>query len=99
MALTGELNWKGLAIPNAHVRVMNVEHRVVDNGSSKELFANYSARVYKDADARSNTPDQALYTFSGEFTPSVANSVNLNIVKQTYTHLKTLDTYKDLTDS
>ena len=34
----------------------------------------------------------------GTFTPSVANTVNKNIVKQTYLHLKTLDTYKSLTD-
>tara|TARA_R100001463_G_scaffold56438_1_gene108485 strand:- start:551 stop:877 length:327 start_codon:yes stop_codon:yes gene_type:complete len=107
MALTGELTWKGLTISNAHLRVMRIEHRALDTSAvaedgtvtwSKTLYADYSARVYKDTSARSNNPNQALYTIKGSFTPSVANSANLNIVKQTYLHLKTLDTYKDLTD-
>jgi len=109
MALTGELIWKGLTLPNAYVRVMNVRHSVVDistanveeNGDtiwSKVLNADYSVRVYSTAEAYAANPDAAIYTVSGAFIPSVANGANLNIVKQTYLHLKTLDTYKDLTD-
>jgi len=107
MALTGKLVYKGLDIDNAHLRVMNTYHRVVDTNTiagdgtvtwTKTLYADYSARVYKDAAAYAANPDGAVYTVSGSFTPSVANSANLNIVKQTYEHLKTLDTYKDLTD-
>jgi len=107
MALTGELTWKGLTISNAHLKVMQCNHRVVDrsviaeNGDatwSKTLCADYSARVYVTAEAYAANPDAGIYTISGSFTPSVANSANLNIVKQTYTHIKTLADYDDLTD-
>ena len=107
MALTGELTYKGLTISNAHLKVMTINHRAVDTSTeaedgtvtwSKANHADYSARVYKDAAAYAADPDSAVYTISGTFTPSVANTANLNIVKQTYVHLKTLDTYKDLTD-
>ena len=108
MALTGSLTYKGLTISNAHLRVMQAHHRVVDSSTeaedgsvtwSKTLCADYSARVYKDATAYAADPDAAIYTITGTFTPSVANGANLNIVKQTYEYLKTLDTYKDLTDN
>ena len=108
MALTGELTWKGLTVSNAHLRVMNCYHRVVDVSTededgnitwSKVLHADYSARVYATADAYAADPDNGLYTISGSFTPSVANGANLNIVKQTYEHLKTLADYDDLTDA
>ena len=108
MALTGELTWKGLTISNAHLRVMQTNCRVVDvsteedDGSitwSKTRYADYSARVYATASAYAANPDSALYTISGSFTPSVANDANLNIVKQTYTHLKALADYDDLTDA
>ena len=108
MALTGELTWKGLTVSNAHLRVMQSNCRVVDtsveedDGSltwSKTRYADYSARVYATAAAYAANPDAALYTISGSFTPSVANGANLNIVKQTYTHIKTLALYDDLTDA
>ena len=107
MALTGELAYRGLTISNVYLRVMGAHHRVVDTPTeeddgtitwSKTLYADYSARVYKDAAAYAANPDGAVYTISGSFTPSVANSVNLNIVKQTYVHLKTLADYDELTD-
>ena len=107
MALTGKLTFKGLDIDNAYLKVMQIHHRAVDtsneaeNGTvtwSKANHADYSARIYATADAYAANPDEAVYTISGTFTPSVANGANLNIVKQTYEHLKTLDTYKDLTD-
>jgi len=107
MALTGQLTYKGLTISNAHLKVMQIHHRAADTSAtaedgtvtwSKANHADYRARVYKDASSYAANPDEAIYTISGTFTPSVANSANLNIVKQTYEHLKTLDTYKDLTD-
>ena len=107
MALTGELIYKGLTIPNVYLRVMEAHHRVVDVSTeaedgtitwSKTLYADYTARVYLTASAYAANPDEAVYTISGSFTPSVANSVNLNIVKQTYVHLKTLADYDELTD-
>ena len=108
MALTGALTYKGLTISAAHLRVMTAYHRVVDtsttadNGTvtwSKTLYADYTARIYKDAAAYAANPDEAIYTISGSFTPSVANDANLNIVKQTYVYLKTLADYDDLTDA
>jgi len=107
MALTGELTYKGLTISNAHLKVMQIHHRAVDTSTeaedgtvtwSKTNHADYSARVYKDAAAYAADPDAAVYTISGTFTPSVANTANLNIVKQTYEHLKTLADYDELTD-
>ena len=108
MALTGALTYKGLTISNAHLKVMTINHRAVDtsteadNGTitwSKANHADYTARVYKDATAYAANPDEAIYTISGSFTPSVANGANLNIVKQTYVYLKTLADYDDLTDA
>ena len=107
MALTGELTYKGLTISNAHLKVMQIHHRAVDSSTeaedgtvtwSKTNHADYSARVYQDAAAYAADPDAAIYTISGTFTPSVANTANLNIVKQTYEHLKTLADYDELTD-
>tara|TARA_R100000908_G_C3602169_1_gene56596 strand:- start:64 stop:390 length:327 start_codon:yes stop_codon:yes gene_type:complete len=107
MALTGKLTHKGLDIDNAHLKVMTINHRAVDTSTeaedgtvtwSKANHADYSARVYKDAAAYAADPDAAVYTISGTFTPSVANSANLNIVRQTYEHLKTLADYDELTD-
>ena len=107
MALTGELTYKGLTISNAHLKVMQIHHRAVDTSTeaedgtvtwSKTNHADYSARVYKDAAAYAANPDSAVYTISGTFTPSVANTANLNIVKQTYVHLKTLSEYSSMTD-
>ena len=108
MALTGALTYKGLTISAAHLRVMTAYHRVVDtpiedeHGTitwSKILYADYTARVYLTASAYAANPDEAIYTVSGSFTPSVANGANLNIVKQTYLHLKTLADYDELTDA
>ena len=108
MALTGALTYKGLTISNAHLKVMTINHRAVDISTeaedgtitwSKANYADYTARVYKDAAAYAANPDEAIYTISGSFTPSVANDANLNIVKQTYVYLKTLADYDDLTDA
>ena len=96
MALTGELTFRGLTISNAYARVMSVHHRAVDSPSTT-LYADYTVRIYKDADART-AGDDAITTISGSFTPSVSNAVNMNIVKQTYVHLKTLSDFSSLTD-
>ena len=107
MALTGEQTFRGLTISGAYVRVMNVHHRMVDtfveadDGTktwSKKLYADYSARIYKDASARAANPDSAVTTVSGSFTPTVGAS-DKNLMKQCYTHLKTLDDYKSLSDA
>ena len=107
MAITGKLVYTGLDRDNAHLKVMQIQHRAVDSSTeaedgtvtwTKANHADYSARVYKDAAAYAANPDAAVYTISGTFTPSVANSANLNIVKQTYEYIKTLADYDELTD-
>ena len=107
MALTGEQIFKGLTISNVYLRVMDVRHRAVDSSTEAEdetitwdkiLYADYSVRIYKDEVSKIANPDSAVTTISGSFTPSVANSTNMNIVKQTYEHLKTLSDFSSLTD-
>ena len=96
MALTGSLTYKGLTISNAHLRVMQAHHRVVDTSTEAEDGSvSWSKTLYADYAAN---PDEAIYTISGSFTPSVAEDAK-DIVEQTYVHLKTLDTYKDLSDA
>ena len=102
MALTGEQTFKGLIISNAYVRVMSVHCGAVDSPEVPQphhttLYADYSVRIYKDAAARL-AGDTAIDTITGSFTPSVANSVNLNIIRQTYAHLKTLSEFSNLAD-
>ena len=102
MALTGEQTFKGIIVSNAYVRVMSVHHRAVDSPEVPQphhttLYADYSVRIYKDVAARL-ADDAAIDTITGSFTPSVANSVNLNIVRQTYAHLKTLSEFSNLAD-
>ena len=106
MALTGKLTYRTLDIDNALLRVTSVNHRVVDTSTeaedgtvtwSKTLYAEYSGRIYKDATAYAANPDLGVYSIEGTFTPSVAADAK-DIVEQTYTYIKTLDTYKDLTD-
>ena len=107
MALTGELTYKGLTISNSYLRVEECEHNLVNTSTTAEdgtvtwnkvYCADYIARVYKDASSCASNPNDAIYSISGSFTPSTANSVNLNILKQTYVHLKTLADYDELTD-
>ena len=106
MALTGKLTYRTLDIDNALLRVTSVNHRVVDTSTeaedgtvtwSKTLYADYSGRIYKDATAYAANPDLGVYSIEGTFTPSVAADAK-DIVEQAYTYIKTLDTYKDLTD-
>ena len=106
MALTGKLTYRTLDIDNALLRVTSVNHRVVDTSTeaedgtvtwSKTLYADYSGRIYKDATAYAANPGLGVYSIEGTFTPSVAADAK-DIVEQAYTYIKTLDTYKDLTD-
>tara|TARA_X000001036_G_scaffold435229_1_gene476067 strand:+ start:137 stop:442 length:306 start_codon:yes stop_codon:yes gene_type:complete len=100
MALTGELTYKGLTISNAYVRVTRVFHSsdFDPDSNAKVLKADYSAKVYKDASTCASSPLEEITIVTGTFTPSVGNEVNLNIVKQTYEHIKTLSDYSSLSD-
>tara|TARA_R100000700_G_C3116313_1_gene107156 strand:- start:183 stop:488 length:306 start_codon:yes stop_codon:yes gene_type:complete len=101
MALTGQLTYKGLTIPNAYMRVTRVFHSSdfdPDSGA-KVLKADYSAKVYKDASTCASSPLEEITIVTGTFTPSVGNEVNLNIVRQTYEYIKTLSDYSSLSDA
>ena len=103
MALKGEVVYKGITVADAHCVVIRANH---DNNFHhdgdgllvKSMSAYYQVKFYKDAATyaadHSNCFDQKEFNF----TPSVGNGVNLNIVKQSYVNMKTLDAYKNLTD-
>ena len=99
MALTGELTYKGLTISNAHLKVMQIQHRAVDSSTeaedgtvtwSKTNHADYSARVYKDAAAYAANPDNGLYTISGTFTPNSLSILAISLNKNPWS--KSIDT-------
>jgi len=98
MALTGEITYKGLTVSNAYIRITRALHLVDYSSGSKVLTADYSAKIYKDEASCTANPENEITTISGTFTPSVANSVNKNIIKQSYEYLKTLADYDELTD-
>ena len=64
----------------------------------KKLSCNWSAAVYKDKDARTNTPNTVIDTISGNFDVYVKAS-GKNPVVQAYAAIKALDAYKTYTDA
>lgn len=64
----------------------------------KNLSGNWSAAVYKDKDARTNTPDIVIDNISGSFDVDVKAS-GKNPVVQAYAAIKALDAYKTYTDA
>ena len=64
----------------------------------KNNSGNWSAAVYKDKDARTNTPNVVIDNISGSFDVEVKAS-GKNPVAQAYAAIKALDAYKDYTDA
>ena len=64
----------------------------------KNLSGNWNASVYKDKDARTNTPDIVIDNISGSFDVDVKAS-GKNPVVQAYAAIKALDAYKTYTDA
>ena len=64
----------------------------------KYLSGNLNAAVYKDKDARTNTPDIVIDNISGSFDVDVKAS-GKNPVVQAYAAIKALDAYKTYTDA
>ena len=64
----------------------------------KSSSANWSACVYKDKDARTNTPNTVIDNISGSFDVDVKAS-GKNPVVQAYAAIKALDAYKTYTDA
>ena len=104
MALKGTITYKGIAVADTHAVIIRANHdcnysiNQEDNSVVKTLNAYALVRFYKDkatydADVHNNYDQVEI-----SFTPSVANGVNLNIIKQAYTAMKAMDAYKDMTD-
>ena len=64
----------------------------------KANSGNWTAAVYKDKDARTNTPNMSITSVSGSFDVEVKAS-GKNPVVQAYAAIKALDAYKDYTDA
>ena len=64
----------------------------------KNNSGNWSAAVYKDKDARTNTPNVVIDNISGGFDVEVKAS-GKNPVAQAYAAIKALDAYKNYTDA
>ena len=64
----------------------------------KNNSGNWSAAVYKDKDARTNTPNVVIDNIGGNFDVEVKAS-GKNPVAQAYAAIKVLDAYKDYTDA
>ena len=64
----------------------------------KNLSGNWNASVYKDKDARTNTPNTVIDNISGSFDVDVKAS-GKNPVVQAYAAIKALDAYKTYTDA
>jgi len=103
MALKGTITYKGIAVADTHAVITRANHdnnysKDVDGKLVKTLSAYALVRFYKDKATYeanySNYYDQKEI----QFTPSVANGANLNIVKQTYEAMKAMDEYKHMTD-
>ena len=105
MALKGTITYKGIAVADTHAVIIRANHDTnsyedADGNRLKNLTANALVRFYKDkatydaADGFKNYYDQKEI----HFTPSVSNAANMNIIKQAYTAMKTMDEYKDMTD-
>ena len=104
MALKGTITYKGIAVADTHAVIIRANHdcnysiNQEDNSVVKTLTAYALVRFYKDkatydADVYNNYDQVEI-----QFTPSVANGANLNIIKQAYTAMKAMDAYKDMTD-
>ena len=64
----------------------------------KGINGNWSAAVYKDKDARTNTPNTVVDNINGSFDVDVKAS-GKNPVVQAYAAIKALDAYKTYTDA
>jgi hypothetical protein len=64
----------------------------------KNINGGWNAAVYKDKDARTNTPNVVIDTISGSFDVDVKAS-GKNPVVQAYAAIKALDAYKTYTDA
>jgi len=103
MALKGTITYKEIAVADTHAVVIRANHdnnynKDVDGKIVKKLSAYALIRFYKDKATYEANYANHYYQKEIQFTPSVANGANLNIVKQTYEAMKAMDEYKHMTD-
>jgi len=104
MALKGTITYKGIAVADTHAVIKLARHQVeydwVQDASKKEkqLSGYATVRFYKDEATYEADYENFYDETTFHFTPSVSNAANMNIVKQAYTAMKTMDAYKDMTD-
>ena len=71
---------------------------VIETKWVKNINGGWNAAVYKDKDARTNTPNVVIDNISGSFDVDVKAS-GKNPVVQAYAAIKALDAYKTYTDA
>ena len=103
MALKGEVVYKGITVADAHCVVIRANHdnnyaHDIDGVLVKAMSAYYQVKFYKDAATYAADYNNCFDQKEFNFTPSVGNGVNLNIVKQAYVNMKTIAAYDDFTD-
>ncbi len=103
MALKGTITYKGIAVADTHAVITRANHdnnysKDVDGKLVKTLSAYALVRFYKDKATYESNFSNYYDQKEIQFTPSVANGANLNIVKQTYEAMKAMDEYKHMTD-
>ena len=103
MALKGTVVYKGISIADTHCVINRANQDCnygldIDGNVTKNLSAYFSVKFYKDAATYAATPELYYDQKEFQFTPSVANGVNLNIIKQSYTAMKALAAYDNFTD-
>ena len=104
MALKGTITYKGIDVAETHAVIIRANQDCnyginQEDGSVLKTLSGYAlVRSYKD-EATYNAGAHNHYDQKEiQFTPSVGNGVNLNIIKQAYTAMKAMDAYKDMTD-
>ena len=71
---------------------------VMETKWTKNINGGWTAAVYKDKNARTNTPNVVIDNISGSFDVDVKAS-GKNPVAQAYAAIKALDAYKTYTDA
>ena len=103
MALKGTVVYKGISITNTHCVINRANqdcnyNKDISGNVVKLLTGYFMVYFYKDKATYDATPELYYDQKELQFTPSVANGVNLNIIKQAYVAMKALAAYDDFTD-
>lgn len=93
----------GIILTDAYIKISSIDfYNKVNDNSYVKIYVN----IFKDQQARiDGKPEVTKFTykisdpkFTEYFSLSVLNELNKNIVSQSYTYLKTLNTFSGATD-